>query len=432
MSMMNAAGNRHAFDAIRPHEGAPDTMIPSEPSVPRAAAALSELPDTLDAARDACARAKAELGVAPNLAFVFASFHHQPRFEALAEILHRELAAGCVLGCTGESIVGNAREIEGGAALALWLAYLPQTTLVPMHLEFLATSGEGGTFTGWPDSWGDGPPAGASLVLLAEPFSFPADVLLARLHDDRPKLHVVGGMASGGWEPGQNRLLAGDRSFDRGAVALLVHGATRLRSVVSQGCRPIGRPLVVTKAERNVIVELGGRPALKQLQEVFETLTAAEQGLVRQGLHVGQVINEYQENFGRGDFLIRNVQGADPQSGAIAIGDYVRVGQTVQFHVRDAATADEDLDAMLSAAKAGPPRDCLGALLFTCNGRGTRLFDAADHDARAVARHWQGLPVAGFFAQGEIGPVGGKSFVHGFTASVALFENTQTEDMQTG
>jgi small ligand-binding sensory domain FIST len=203
---------------------------------------------------------------------------------------------------------------------------------------------------------------------------------------------------------------------------VLVHGATRVRSVVSQGCRPIGRPLLVTKAEHNVILELGGRPALAQLQEVFESLTDDEQQMVRQGLHVGQVINEYQEQFGRGDFLIRNVQGADPQSGAIGIGDFVRVGQTVQFHVRDAATADEDLNAMLAAAKAGGSRELLAALLFTCNGRGTRLFDAADHDAGALARHWQGLPVAGFFAQGEIGPVGGKSFLHGFTASVALFE----------
>lgn len=397
-------------------------MIANEPGRPRAAAVLSELPDMVEAARDASHRALAELGAAPNLAIAFASFHHQPQFDALAEILHRELAADCLVGCTGESVVCNEREIEGGAALALWLAHLPHTTVVPVHLEFEATS-EGGTISGWPDSWGEGPPEGASLIVLAEPFSFPADVLLSRLNDDWPHLQVVGGMASGGSGPGQNRLLVGDRTLDAGAVGVVLYGETRLRSVVSQGCRPIGRPLVVTKADRNVILELGGRPALAHLQEVFESLSSDDQTLARQGLHVGQVINEYQDHFGRGDFLIRNVQGADPQSGAIAIGDFVRVGQTVQFHVRDAATADEDLVAMLAAAKADGDRDCLAALLFTCNGRGTRLFDSADHDAAAVARHWQGLPVAGFFAQGEIGPVGGKSFVHGFTASIALFES---------
>jgi small ligand-binding sensory domain FIST len=180
---------------------------------------------------------------------------------------------------------------------------------------------------------------------------------------------------------------------------------------------------VVTKAEQNVLLELGGKPALAQLQEIFGTLSPHEQGLFRHGLHVGQVVNEYQDHFNRGDFLVRNVQGADPKSGAIAVGDYLRVGQTVQFHVRDAGTADEDLDTMLAAARNNGSAQALAALLFTCNGRGTRLFDAPDHDAAALAKHWPGLPVAGFFAQGEIGPIGGKNFLHGFTASIALFES---------
>ena len=330
-------------------------------------------------------------------------------------------AAECLLGCTGESILCNQREIEGQPALALWLAHLPGTTLLPMHLEFQPTQ-DGGSFTGWHPTLEESWPEGASLVLLGEPFSFPADVLLSRLNDDRPGVCVVGGMASGGWGVGQNRLLLGKQVLDSGAVALVMHGSTKLRAVVSQGCRPVGRPLVVTKAEQNVILELGGRPALKQLQEIFGTLTQHEQGLFRHGLHVGQVINEYQDHFDRGDFLVRNVQGADPDSGAIAVGDFVRVGQTIQFQVRDAATADEDLEALLSAAKNGTSADCLAALVFTCNGRGTRLFDEPNHDAAALAQHWPGLPAAGFFAQGEIGPVGGKSFLHGFTASIALVE----------
>ncbi len=223
------------------------------------------------------------------------------------------------------------------------------------------------------------------------------------------------------WSPGENRLLLGANEIESGAVAVLVHGAVNVTSVVSQGCRPIGQPFVVTKAERNVVVELGGRPALAQLQELFEKLSPEEQQLARGGLHVGQVIDEYRDEFERGDFLVRNVQGVDPKNGAIAIGDWVRAGRTVQFHVRDAATADEDLDALLSAVRAGSCGRLRGALLFTCNGRGTRLFDQPHHDAAAVARHWPDLPAAGFFAQGEIGPIGGKNFVHGFTASIALF-----------
>jgi small ligand-binding sensory domain FIST len=214
----------------------------------------------------------------------------------------------------------------------------------------------------------------------------------------------------------------GGREIHSGAVAVLVHGPIRMRTVVSQGCRPIGSPFVVTKADRNVILELGGRPALAQLQELFGSLAPDEQRLAQHGLHVGQVIDEYRATFGRGDFLVRNVQGADPDTGAIAIGDWVRVGQTVQFHVRDAATADEDLNLLLAAAKDESTAQCKGALLFTCNGRGTRLFNQPHHDAGTVARYWNDLPLAGFFAQGEIGPIGGKNFVHGFTASIALFE----------
>jgi small ligand-binding sensory domain FIST len=289
-----------------------------------------------------------------------------------------------------------------------------------MRLNFTATP-EGGAFTGWPNDLPAAWPSGAALLLLAEPFSFPADVLLSQLNETQKGVPVIGGMASGGFAPGENRLLLGSDEIETGAVAVLVHGGVSITSVVSQGCRPIGQPFVVTKAERNVIKELGGKPALLQLQELFDKLSEEDQRLARHGLHVGQVTDEYRDSFGRGDFLVRNVQGADPESGAIAIGDWVRVGQTVQFHVRDAQTADEDLVELLSRAQHPNTLPFAGALLFTCNGRGTRLFDTPHHDAAAIAHHWPNIPTAGFFAQGEIGPIAGKNFVHGFTASAALF-----------
>jgi small ligand-binding sensory domain FIST len=214
-------------------------------------------------------------------------------------------------------------------------------------------------------------------------------------------------------------LFLGEQSIDSGAAGMLMRGVG-MRSVVSQGCRPIGQPLVVTKAQQNVIEQLGGQPPLEQLRALWPSLSPREQGLVQQGLHVGQVINEYQPQFRRGDFLVRNVVGADPQHGVIAIGDFVRPGQTVQFHVRDAQTADEDLRELLAAAR--DERQAAAALLFTCNGRGTRLFSEPHHDAAALADLLGDIPVAGFFAQGEIGPVGGKNFLHGFTASVVLFD----------
>ncbi len=388
-------------------------------SAVRIAAAFSPSRDV----RQACNSIQSELGGPADLAFAFVSAAHRDDMAAIGSQVCEQLGTTALLACTAESLACNGKEYEEPGGVALWAGRFPGAQITPMHLSFASTP-EGGVFLGWPDQLPDAWPAGAALLLLADPFSFPADVLLAQLNESQRGVPVIGGMASGGMSPGENRLLLGANEIESGAVAVLVHGAVNATSVVSQGCRPIGQPFVVTKAERNIIVELGGRPALAQLQELFEKLSPEEQQLARGGLHVGQVIDEYREEFERGDFLVRNVQGVDPQNGAIAIGDWVRAGRTVQFHVRDAATADEDLDALLSAAHQGPTGDCAGSLLFTCNGRGTRLFEQPHHDAAALARHWPDLPTAGFFAQGEIGPIGGKNFVHGFTASIALFGAT--------
>jgi small ligand-binding sensory domain FIST len=180
---------------------------------------------------------------------------------------------------------------------------------------------------------------------------------------------------------------------------------------------------VVTRATDNVIVELGGKTPLAQLQQLWQELSPREQELVRRWLHVGLVINEYQGEFQRGDFLVRNVMDLDRQTGAMTITDRVRVGQTLQFHVRDAATASDDLHALLKLDSSAHARRPGGALVFSCNGRGTHLFPAPHHDARAIRAEAGVLPLAGFFAQGELGPVGGQNFIHGFTASVVLFEN---------
>ena len=383
-------------------------------------AALSTLPDARQAAAEACQRAGQSLAAPASLAIVFVSPHHVAELEAVGDEIRKRLAPGCLLGCTGESIVGNALEIEEAPAVALWLAALPDVSIAPMHLRFEKTP-EGPTVVGWPHELPEIWPPGAALLLLGEPFSFPADWLLERLNEDQPQVPVIGGMASGAHRPGGNRLLIDENVFDQGAVAALVHGPVRIETVVSQGCRPIGRTFVVTKAEQNVIFELSGKPALAQLQSVFDELSPDDQHLVQKGLHVGRVINEYQDAFERGDFLVRNCIGADRNTGAMAIGDYVRPGQTVQFHVRDARTADEDLRELLRAAKEKRKAAAKGALLFTCNGRGTRMFDAANHDAGVLSELLDDLPLAGFFAQGEIGPIGGKNFLLGFTASAALF-----------
>jgi small ligand-binding sensory domain FIST len=395
-------------------------MSRSLSSTIQCASAVSTQTDAQAALREACHVARNQLGGQPDLAVLFFSAHHAGQADRLAAGACELLGTESLIGCSGEAIVGVGREIEEEPALSLWLAHWPGVRSSLFHLQFERTR-EGGVIQGWPDPLAGEWPPDTFLLLLGEPFSFPADLLLDRLNEDRPGVPVIGGMASGSSEPGNHRLLLGRESLAEGAVAALVSGPVRLRTVVSQGCRPIGRRYVVTKAERNVIHELGGKPALIQLKEIFDGLPTREQLLVQKALHVGRVVSEYQERFEQGDFLVRNVVGIDPNNGAIAIGDYIRVGQTVQFHVRDQEAADTELKQLLAAASkrsTGPA----GALLFTCNGRGTRMFSQPNHDAECLAKVLGPLPVAGLFAQGEFGPIGRQNFLHGFTASVAIFE----------
>jgi small ligand-binding sensory domain FIST len=387
------------------------------------AAALSTLPDTLKAVEQSCGEALARLGGKANLALVFFSPHHTPAVNDLATSLQAKLGAACVLGCQGESIVCNEREVEDGPALSLWLAHWSAPVeQSPFHLTLEETS-EGHSLLGWPDDLQHAKPAESAILMLGDPFTFPADSCVHQVNEDYPGLRVMGGMSSGNPEPGSASLVLGSETMTFGAVGVLLQGGPAIRSVVSQGCRPIGKPLIITKARDNVILELGGKPALVQLQELWQELGPQDQALVRQGLHIGRVLSEYKGDFQRGDFLVRNVIGLDRNRGSIAITDRVRVGQTIQFHVRDAATADEDLHELLQIDLSAHEKRPAGALLFTCNGRGTRLFDRPDHDTSVLRAEAGAIPVAGLFAQGEIGPVAGQNSLHGFTASVVLFED---------
>jgi small ligand-binding sensory domain FIST len=387
------------------------------------AASLSVKVDTSQALDEVCTQATAQLQGEPDLALLFFSTHHLEAAPTLAAVVRQRLKPRCLLGCPGEAIVGNDVEVEKRPALSLWLArWSRPVDLTPFHMELEETA-EGYSLIGRPDAIADADPSQSAVVLLGDPFSFPADAFLRQVNEDYPKLRVVGGMASGTRGPGQSRLLLSDRVVDHGAAGVLLQGPVAIRSIVSQGCRPIGRHMVVTRAQDNIIVELSGKPPLVQLQQLWQELSQDDRDLFQQGLHVGRVINEYQGEFHRGDFLVRNVLGLDKESGSLAITDRVRVGQTVQFHVRDAASAAEDLHALLQMDLGAHESRPGGALLFTCNGRGTRFFQRPNHDAGAIRSEINDIPLAGFFAQGELGPVGGQNFIHGFTASVVLFED---------
>jgi small ligand-binding sensory domain FIST len=345
-----------------------------------------------------------------DLAVCFASTHHVGAFEDMAPALRSLVEPRVLVGGTAVAVVGGSHEVEEEPAFAAFAARLDETTLAPVTLQVQQTP-DGAALTGWPAF--DRPPG--TLLLFADPFTFPADGFLQRVNQDLPDLRIIGGMASSAGSPGGNRLVLDDRVVDQGAVGVFLDGGIDVRTLVSQGCRPIGRPYVVTKADQNLIGELAGKPAIERLKELAAAASEEERELLRRGLHVGLVVDEHKAEFTRGDFLVRNLLGADEGTGALAIGEHVSIGQTVQFHVRDASAADEDLRELLAGADAD------AALLFTCNGRGRHLFSVPDHDAGLVEKLLGPIPLAGAFCAGEIGPVGGRNFLHGFTASLALF-----------
>ena len=382
----------------------------------RAGGALVLTADPGVAATRAVAQAREALGDAPaSLAMLFASAHFLGSAEALAAAVAEQTGPLPLIGCVGEAVAGGAREVESEPAVSLWLG----AGLGPVEsfaMDFVRTS-SGGAYGGY-----QFPPAAAGVhLMICDPFTFPADGLLAHLNEQRPGAVVMGGMASAAPPSRQSRLFLNDRVLYRGAVGVHLPRA-EVHPLVAQGCRPVGDAYIITGAEGNVIGELGGRPPLTRLREMAAVLPARDQELLAEGVLLGVVIDEYRAEPVQGDFLVRGVIGADPESGAIAVGDEIQVGRTVQFHVRDAASADEDLRRALareSAALGG--RRPAGALLFTCNGRGSRMFAEPDHDARLIATMLGDIPVAGFFCAGELGPVGGQNFLHTFTASIALF-----------
>ena len=387
----------------------------SEGSAPASrafAAGLSQHPDAATAVGEAVGQVLEPLAASgdqpPDLALLFVTPPHLDALPEMARTVSATLRPGALLGCAAISVVGGSREVERAPAVSLWAGRTGPVT--PFHLTVSRTP-DGQTVTGWP---AEVPDDATALLLLADPFSFPADDVLGRLAEDRPGMPVVGGLASAANAPGGNRLVVDDRVVTNGAVAAFLGPGVTVSTVVSQGCRPVGAPFVVTRAEANIVYELAGRPALERLQEVAETLSADDRRLMSELVQLGRVIDEGKADFERGDFLVRTVVGADPEVGAIAVGDVVDVGSTAQFQVRDARSADEDLRQLVGGRSAD------AALLFTCNGRGVRLFGTPDHDAGVVSEHLAGAPVAGMFCAGEIGPIGGRNFLHGFTAAVVL------------
>ncbi|MEZ5216796.1 MAG: FIST N-terminal domain-containing protein [Ilumatobacteraceae bacterium] len=349
--------------------------------------------------------------VAPaTLVVVFATEHHRSAMGRIGAAIRELLHPGAVIGAAAAGVLANGYGVKGGPGLAVW-ATTTRLPALPFRLR-AESSGDTVHFSGFDPALLDGR---TTMLLLADPFTFPLDDFLGGLHGMRPDLTVTGGLVSAARAPGDNRLMIGDRVVNDGAVGVLLDPPDAPVTVVSQGCRPIGAPFTVTAASGTMLRELAGKPALQRVQEVLRSLDDTDRELAAAGLQLGIVTDQRRLDFSRGDFLIRGVLGADRETGALAVGDQVELGDVVQLQVRDPATAGDDLRLLLMGHEAS------GALVFTCNGRGASMFGDAHHDADIVHEHLGRSASAGMFCAGEIGPVGGRNAVHAFTASVALF-----------
>jgi small ligand-binding sensory domain FIST len=388
-------------------------------------AALTTKSQWADAVQDLHRQLQLSTMPVPDIVFVFVHPRYIGDIHELIPALRNAIGAKHFLGCTGGGIIGAEQEIENQPAISVLAGQLPSVTISP----FAATQHELEESTGpafWHYQFEISPADSPNLVLLADPLSIQAVELVEALGEAYPGAPLVGGLASGGQQPGSNRLFLDEQILDEGCVGVALAGKIAVRTIVSQGCKPIGEPFTITRAEKNIVLELGGRPPLAVLQEILPRLSSNDQELARTALFLGRVVNEYQEEFGRGDFLIRNLIGHDPNSGALAVADWVRTGQTVQFQVRDRKSADEDLRQLL-ARESQRPEKCAprGALLFSCLGRGEGMYGVPNHDVQTLHHYLGPVATAGFFCNGEIGPIGEKPFVHGFTSSIGLFAEPQ-------
>lgn len=374
----------------------------------RVSAAMSRTPEADLAAAEAADAAGVGMGhVAIDLAIVLVTPEHGENLAAVAAAVDARLEPEVLLGAVAEGVVGPDSEVESGPAVVVWTADLDEGRAVPFRAWTVRPEGGGIAVAGWPDT-----AAGELTVVLADPFSFPMAEVVRRVGGQRPGQPISGGLVTGG--QGHSRLLLDGVVHEDGAVGVVLQSVAT-DTIVSQGCRPVGGPLTVTAADRNRILELAGEPATQRLRELLDEVDEADRELLQHGgLQLGLVADEVRDDYAPGDFLVRGVLGVDPGAGVITVGDLVHVGQTVQFQVRDAVSAREDLVRRLEGT--GP---AAGGLLFTCNGRGQALFGEADHDLRRVTEQLR-APVAGAFCAGELGPVGRRSHLHGFTASVVV------------
>jgi len=398
--------------------------------------ALSTRPSLEAAVKEVIDRAQESLSVPAELGLVFISSAFASEYPRLMPLLQERLQLPALIGCGGGGIIGmnaagEVQEVEGKPALSLTLVQMPNVKVHAFHL-----SGDDlPDLDSSPDAWVDLidiPPQDApQFILLADPFASRISDLLEGLDFAYPGSVKVGGLASSGALGAGSGLFCNYHLYREGTVGVALTGNVVLETIVAQGCRPIGQPYQVTKGERNIILELAepdssnattfsesARTALEVLRDLIESLSEEDRQLAQHSLFLGVVRNEFKQDLGHGDFLIRNLLGVDPRVGAIAIGDRVRPGQRIQFHLRDAEASAQDLEVLLQRyqREKSDASSAAGALLFSCLGRGEGLYGQPNFDSQLFQRYLHNIPLGGFFCNGEIGPVGSNTFLHGYTS----------------
>ena len=388
------------------------------------ASAISEHSTLQEALEQCAASIRDQLGEAPQLAVAFVSPHYQPDYARVGPMLSDLLGAEHSFGCSGGGIIGAGLEVEQRPALSVTAASLPGVDIEAFHLD----GDKLPDLDAGPDKWtellGVSEDQDPQFVLLADPFSFPVQNLIMGLDFAYPRAAKIGGLASGAQRPGDNALFLDGAVHGSGAIGLALHGNIMVDTVVAQGCRPIGESMRITSSQRNVLVELDGKPPMAVLQDLFRTLSERDRQLMGHSLFLGVVMDELVDTPVQGDFLIRNVVGMDQRTGSLAIGEMLKEGQLVQFHLRDAETSTQDLTFVLERyAAENRENEVPGALLFSCLGRGEYLYGRPNHDTDIFRDKLGQVPLGGFFCNGEIGPVGGTTFLHGYTSSFGLFRS---------
>ena len=387
------------------------------------ASSVSELPD-LEQAIDECTNGLLKsLGDAqPDLAVVFVSPHYESEYDKVVQLIAKGLGPVKIFGCTGGGIIGNGVEVEQRPGISITGANLPDVEIHDFHLAGDSLPDLDAGPSSWEELLGVTNSQEPQFVVLADPFSFPVQDLLMGMDFAFAQSAKIGGLASGASQQGGNALFLGDQTHNSGAIGLALHGNITVDTVVAQGCRPIGQPMHITESRRNLLLGLDGQPPLTVLKELFQTMNDRDQALMQNSLFLGVVMDELLESPKQGDFLIRNVVGMDARTGTLAIGETLKEGQMVQFHLRDADTSAEDLTAVLERfAMDNRENQAQGALLFSCLGRGQHLYGRPNHDSDIFHEKLGAVPLGGFFCNGEIGPVSGTTFLHGYTSSFGIF-----------